>query len=566
MPVQVVASAAGSLETITTMLILLTSVVASIVRAVFCFLNEWRLWWGLPPGSKLPPMPPWTSIRGHVELLREDFHRKKCIEWAKKYGPVLRLNVNLMNVVILNDFENIKKFCNTKELLWRSHSFSGYRDNYRGLGQLNGKAWTANRRFCLSMLRDLGFAKTAMEGHMMEEFRRVADSIGNANGKPLDVMGCVMPCTFNNIVSFFYGGLFTHDHPTRPKLHRLINRVGSTVFSNTAHQFLPKNVRRILGWIPFTRDHRIAQVLAELDTFSKEQIEAYKSTNYGDETGDFIHGYTRKIQECQGEFEPLFTGVQVLELCGIIPVLDRSDTLKLTQPAVNIFILLFVEGAGHERILDDDYLVGNVNSFLMAGTFSTTTAMTWQMINFAQNPDTVQARVQREIDDVIGQERIPTWEDRKRMPYTMACIWELERWKTGAPLGVARECAEDVVVGDIYIPKGTIVIPNIWAVHNDPILWKDPTKFHPERYLSEDGMTLLHKPEHLIPFSIGHRSCAGETFARMEIFLIITFLLQKYNVTPEQPININFDNPDTSILKISHIKLRFLPRNIRKNQ
>ncbi|XP_075722085.1 vitamin D 25-hydroxylase isoform X1 [Rhipicephalus microplus] len=511
----------GSTETTTTMLILLTSVMASIVWVVFCFLNEWRLWWGSPPGSKLPPMPPWTSIRGHVELLREDFHRNKCIEWAKKYGPVLRLNVNLMNVVILNDFENIKKFCNTKELLWRSHSFSGYRDNYRGLGQLNGKAWTANRRFCLSMLRDLGFAKTAMEGHMMEEFRRVADSIGNANGKPLDVMGCVMPCTFNNIVSFFYGGVFTHDHPTRPKLHRLINRVGSTVFPNAAHQFLPKNVRRILGWIPFTRDHRIAQVLAELDTFSKEQIQAYKSANYGDETGDFIHGYTRKIQECRGESEPLFT---------------------------------------------DDYLVGNVNSFLMAGTFSTTTAMTWQMINFAQNPDTVQARVQREIDDVIGQERMPTWEDRKRMPYTMACIWELERRKTGAPLGVARECAEDVVVGDIYIPKGTIVIPNIWAVHNDPILWKDPTKFHPERYLSEDGKTLLPKPEHLIPFSIGHRSCAGETFARMEIFLIITFLLQKYHVTPEQPININFDNPDTSILKISHIKLRFLPRNIGKNQ
>ncbi|KAL3247426.1 hypothetical protein MRX96_057083 [Rhipicephalus microplus] len=63
----------------------------------------------------------------------------------------------------------------------------------------------------------------------------------------------------------------------------------------------------------------------------------------------------------------------------------------------------------------------------------------------------------------------------------------------------------------------------------------------------------------------GHRSCAGETFARMETFLTITFLLQKYLVTPEQPININFDNPDTTILKISLIKLRFLPRNIGKN-
>ncbi|KAL1486009.1 hypothetical protein MTO96_031577 [Rhipicephalus appendiculatus] len=75
----------------------------------------------------------------------------------------------------------------------------------------------------------------------------------------------------------------------------------------------------------------------------------------------------------------------------------------------------------------------------MAGTFSATMAMTWQMINFAKNPDTVQARVQREIDEVVGQERLPTWDDRKQMPYTLACVWEVERWKTGAPLGVARE-------------------------------------------------------------------------------------------------------------------------------
>ncbi|KAL1415368.1 hypothetical protein MTO96_029478 [Rhipicephalus appendiculatus] len=312
-----------------TMIILLASIVASVLGYAFNFLNEWLLRRRTPTGSKLPPMPPATSIRGHVELLRPDFHQKKCIEWAKEYGPVFRLKTNFLNVVILNDFENIKKFCSTKEILWRSHSYVGYRENYRGLGQLNGQAWTANKRYCLYKLRDLGFAKTTMEGRMMQEFRRVADSIGNANGKPLYLSQYVLPCTLNNIVSFFYGGLLTHDHPTRSKLHRLM------------HQ-----------------------------------------------------GYIRKIEESKEASDPSFT---------------------------------------------DNYLVGNVNSFLMAGTFSTTLTMTWQMINFAKYPDTVQTRVQREIDEVIGQDRMPTWEDRKRMPYTMACMWEVERWKTAVPLGVPRE-------------------------------------------------------------------------------------------------------------------------------
>ncbi|XP_037275061.2 cytochrome P450 2U1 [Rhipicephalus microplus] len=492
-------------------------IIASILWMVYNFLSEWLLRRRAPPGSRLPPMPPASSYRGHVEFFRPDFHRTICLKWAKEYGHVFRIKINVLNVVILNDYENIKKVFNRKEFLYRSHIFAGNRDSYKGLGSLNGEAWSANRRYCLSMLRDLGFAKTAMEGHMMEEFRRVADKIGEAHGKPLDLNEFVVPCAFNNIVSFFYGDLFTHDHPMRSKLHGLMNQAAVVLFAGSGHHFLPKRLRQLLAWVPFTQEYRIAEVMAKLDALSKEQIEAYKMTKSGEKENDFILGYVKKIQESKNESNSFFT---------------------------------------------DGYLVGNINSFLMAGTFSTSMTMTWQMINFAKHPDTVQARVQREIDEVIGHDRRPTWEDRKRMPYTMACVLEVQRWKTPSALGVARECAEDVVIGDIFIPKGTIVLPNMWAVHNDPILWKEPTKFYPERYLSEDRKSLLHKPQHYIPFSIGQRACAGETFAKMEIFLLITFLLQKYCVVAEHPVECDLDAPETEIWNINHIKLRFLPRKL----
>nr|XP_050037674.1 cytochrome P450 2U1-like [Dermacentor andersoni] len=498
------------------MVILLTSMVASVLWVAINFLSEWLLRWRSPPGTRLPPIPPATSIRGHVEVHRHDFYRKKALEWAKVHGPVIRLKVNFMNVVILNDFDSIKKFLNTKELLWRSSTFVGYRDFYKGVGSLNGEAWSANRKFCLSMLRDLGFAKTAMEDRMMEEFGRVADSIGETGGRPLSVSDYVMPCAFNNIVSFFYGRQLTHDHPTRRELHCVMKRVSLAMYSGSFHQFLPWKLRKLLSYLPFTRNYRIKESLAQLEAVSEKQVEESQAAKFGDECKDFIQGYMKKIEESRGESNPLFT---------------------------------------------DRYLVGNVNSFLMGGTFSTTSTMMWQMLNFARYPDTVQARVQREIDDVVGHDRQPTWEDRKQMPYTLACVWEADRWKTAGPLGLPRECAEDVVVGDFFLPKGSVVLPNIWAVHNDPTLWKEPTKFYPERYLNEDGTLFSHKPEHLIPFCIGRRACPGDIFATMEIFLLVTFLLQKYHIVPEKPIDCDLDSPDIELSHVTHIKLRFLPRH-----
>lgn len=62
--------------------------------------------------------------------------------------------------------------------------------------------------------------------------------------------------------------------------------------------------------------------------------------------------------------------------------------------------------------------------------------------------------------------------------------------------------AEDTFFGEYFIPKGTIVMPNLWAVHMDPKLWKNPEDFDPSRFLEEGGKRAA-KPEHLIPFSLG---------------------------------------------------------------
>lgn len=207
------------------------------------------------------------------------------------------------------------------------------------------------------------------------------------------------------------------------------------------------------------------------------------------------------------------------------------------------------------------FLVGNVEAFLIGGTLSTASTMQWHLVYLAKHQDTLQARMQKEVDDVVGTERLPTWDDRRSMPFTLACIWEMDRLKTAIPLSIPRECAKDVVIDDFFIPKGTVVIPNLWGVLHEPKVWNEPHKFNPNRFLNEHGCILPEKPDHLIPFSIGRRSCPGQIFATMEVFLMMTFLLQKFHIVPESPITLDLDSPDVYLPYVGRIRLKLLNRH-----
>ncbi|RXW12273.1 hypothetical protein EST38_g13581 [Candolleomyces aberdarensis] len=101
----------------------------------------------------------------------------------------------------------------------------------------------------------------------------------------------------------------------------------------------------------------------------------------------------------------------------------------------------------------------------------------------ATHPD-VQRKAQAEIDSVVGGSRLPLMSDRKSLPYLRAVIKELGRWYTVVPL------AEDSEYEGYFIPKGTLVMANTWAILHDPEVYPDPMAFKPERFLTADGKNL----------------------------------------------------------------------------
>ena len=118
------------------------------------------------------------------------------------------------------------------------------------------------------------------------------------------------------------------------------------------------------------------------------------------------------------------------------------------------------------------------------------------------------------------------------MPYTEAFIAELLRMASVGPFGIPRRASEDFEFHGYFISKGTSIYPSIYSLHYDPKIFPEPEKFKPERFLSEDGITVL-KSDSLIPFSVGRRACPGEAFTRGQLFLFITSLVQNFNIVGE---------------------------------
>ncbi|XP_072048700.1 cytochrome P450 2U1-like [Amphiura filiformis] len=155
----------------------------------------------------------------------------------------------------------------------------------------------------------------------------------------------------------------------------------------------------------------------------------------------------------------------------------------------------------------------------------------------------IQKRVQQEMDSVVGRDRLPRatvkrtrqldgeevprgLSDKDKLPFTSAVLLEIQRIVSTNPLGIPHSCGDDTIIDGYYIPKGSVVVSNLWAVHHDPDTCKNPDQFNPDRFLDKDRC--LREREGLIPFSTGRRICIGENLAKMELYIFFTHLLHHF--------------------------------------
>ncbi|XP_070324185.1 cytochrome P450 2J2-like isoform X2 [Odocoileus virginianus] len=204
----------------------------------------------------------------------------------------------------------------------------------------------------------------------------------------------------------------------------------------------------------------------------------------------------------------------------------------------------------------EENLIYNTLDLFFAGTETTSTTLRWGLLYMALNPE-IQEKVQAEIDRVLGQSQQPSTAARESMPYTNAVIHEVLRMGNIIPLNVPREVAVDTTLAGYHLPKGTMVMTNLTALHKDPAEWATPDTFNPEHFL-ENGQ--FKKRESFMPFSIGKRMCLGEQLARTELFIFFTSLLQNFTFRPPENENLSLKfRVSLTLAPVSH-RLCAVPR------
>ncbi|TNN46534.1 Cytochrome P450 2J5 [Liparis tanakae] len=183
-----------------------------------------------------------------------------------------------------------------------------------------------------------------------------------------------------------------------------------------------------------------------------------------------------------------------------------------------------------------------------AGSETTSTTLLWALVFLIKITD-IQDKVQAEIDDVIGQTRLPTMEDRLNMPYTNAVIHETQRMGNIVPLNGPRKAARDTTLGGYFIPKGTSFMPSLTSVLFDKTEWETPDTFNPGHFLDAEGK--FAKRDAFMAFSAGKRACLGEGLARMELFLFLVSLLQKFSFSVPDGVELSTEGI-TGFIRVPH--------------
>ena len=124
--------------------------------------------------------------------------------------------------------------------------------------------------------------------------------------------------------------------------------------------------------------------------------------------------------------------------------------------------------------------------------------------------------MQKELDDHIGNDRIPDFNDIPNLPTVRAIIKEVLRWRPVTAGGVPHQLIKDDTYKSYHFAKGTGFHANQWAIHRDPELYPDPENFRPERWLSPQFSTTYREPLTQFPnlqnytcFGFGRRICPG---------------------------------------------------------
>ncbi len=183
--------------------------------------------------------------------------------------------------------------------------------------------------------------------------------------------------------------------------------------------------------------------------------------------------------------------------------------------------------------MSDELVLSESMQLLVAGHETSSNALSWMFYLLSSRPDCLQ-RMRQEFDSVLGDAPL-SYNDVPRFEFATQVIQEALRLYPPFWM-IDREAVADDRAGDVAIPRGSTVIVFVYGAHHAPKYWQSAEQFDPERFTKDNEK--LQPPFTYLPFGGGPRGCIGGNFAMLQILMILSVLLRRYDfqLAPGQDI------------------------------
>ncbi|XP_074318388.1 cytochrome P450 81Q32-like [Silene latifolia] len=435
------------------------------------------------------PSPPSLPVLGHLHLLKH--HLPRSFEaLSKKYGPIISLRLGQLPVLVISSPEAVEECLSKNDTIFANRpgllagEIVGY--NYSVLVWAPyGEHWRNIRRVATVSALSVKRIEETGDIRRGEIHKMVKDMIGEKGEKKVGNMTERFRKLTRDIVMRVVSGKAWETNIMTPPSRVL-----------TPCDFWP-----VLRWVGFKGIEK------EMRRLQKEKDQYMQSLL--DEGRLF-----RERKRLVGEL-----GV------GRKTVIEELLDLQEADP----------------EYYTDFVLKGLVLVILLAGSDTSARTLEWALSLLLNNPQ-VLSKARQEIDCNVGKERLVDDSDLPKLNFLRCIINETLRLFPPAPLLVPHYSSQDCTVGGYHVPKGTILLVNAWALHRDPELWDEPTKFKPERFEKvKEGFKYM-------PFGIGRRSCPGNNFALRNVTLTLATLIQCFHWEATHPGFVDLTERDSGLI------------------
>ncbi|KAH0591543.1 hypothetical protein H2248_001601 [Termitomyces sp. 'cryptogamus'] len=417
--------------------------------------------WQSSSRAPYPPGPKPSLISGNASELPTVLPWLKYSEWAKEYGDIVHVRAYNQHIVVLNELQDANALFEKRSRIYSDRpevtmvplmgwDFSTSLLRY-------GDTWRRHRR-----IFEQAFNKKEIQTiHQPVQILKVHELLRRLLVTPEDFMthfkttagAIVMATVYDKNMSEFDLDKFVTIS------ERAVNMISESFIPGATIVNALPILRHIPTWFPGAQFHHFA---AECRAYTAGMVEVpFKYVKDKLATGIELFSLTERLLKQNSVLGPI-----------AIPEADIKSVMATA----------FVGAA--------DTTVST------AGTF------TYAML---VNPE-AQRKAQDEIDNVVGQKRLPDFSDRPNLPYVEAVYREVMRWHPVGPLGLAHSTSADDFYNGYFIPKGTTVIANIWSMTHDESRYPEPDLFKPERFFDENGH--LNTDDDIIAFGFGRRYAA----------------------------------------------------------